>query len=84
MTTLTPFADDAASLSIGKLTVENGTDRVAIYGSLDISRDKPGLAHARQLLAVLQEAVRVLEADANLPASVPTAAKPRAVANPFQ
>ncbi len=38
--TLTPFADDAASVSIGKLTIENGTDRVALYGSLDITRDQ--------------------------------------------
>ena len=38
-----PFADDAASVSIGKLTVENGTDRVALYGSLDITRDQQRL-----------------------------------------
>ena len=44
---LTPFADDAASVSVGKLTFENGTDRVALYGSLDITRDQQGLAHAR-------------------------------------
>ena len=52
--TLTPFADDAASVSIGKLTIENGTDRVALYGSLDITRDQQGLVHARALLAILQ------------------------------
>ena len=51
MIKLTPFADDAASVSIGSLTVKNGTDRVAIYGSLDITRDKPGLAHALTLPA---------------------------------
>ena len=52
--TVTPFADDATSVSIGKLTVENGMDRVAIYGSLNITRDRQGLAHARALLAILQ------------------------------
>ncbi len=47
MTTLKPFADDAASLSIGKLTIENGTDELSLYGSLDITRDQHGLAQAR-------------------------------------
>ena len=55
-----------------------------LYGSLDITRDKPGLAHARALLAVLQEAVRVLEADTNLPAAAPAPAKSKTVANPFE
>ena len=49
MTKLTPLADDAASISIGELTVENGTDRIALYGSLDLTRDKPGLAQGRAL-----------------------------------
>jgi hypothetical protein len=83
MTQLTPFADDAASMSIDKLTIENGTDRVAMYGSLDITRDQQGLIHARALLAIVQEAVQRLEGKKNLPASVPPAAKPTAVANPF-
>ena len=49
MVKLTPFADDAASVSIGKLTVENGTDRVSLYGLLDLTRDKHGLAQALAL-----------------------------------
>ena len=57
--------------------------RELVYGSLEITRDKPGLAHARALLAVLQDAVRVMETDTNLPAAVPAAAKPKTVANPF-
>ena len=46
MTKLDPFADDAASISIGKLTFENGTDQVTIYGSLEIRPDQTGLAYA--------------------------------------
>ncbi len=83
MTKFTPFADDAASTSIAKLTVENGTDRIALYGSLDLTRDRQGLAHARALRAILDQAVQVLEAQADLPEAVPTAAAPRSVANPF-
>ena len=41
---LIPFADDTASIGIGKLTVKNGTDCVSLGGSLDITRDKQGLA----------------------------------------
>ena len=81
--TLTPFADDAASLSIGKLTIENGTDRVALYGSLDITRDQQGLVHARALLTILQAAVQQMEGDKGLPVAVPATAKPKTVANPF-
>ena len=83
MTRLTPFADDAASISIDKLTIENGTDSIALYGSLDISRDKQGLAHARALQALLDQAVRYLEAAKNLPDALPPPPAPKQVANPF-
>lgn len=81
--TLKPFADDAAATQIGDLKVENGTDRVALYGSLDLTRDKQGLEHGRQLLALVQEAVRVLEADKNLPDKIAPPDEPDTVANPF-
>ena len=83
MTKLTPFADDAASVSIGSLTIENGTDRVAIYGSLDITRDKQGLAHALALKNFLDEAVAHLRAEKELPDALPPASKPKTVRNPF-
>lgn len=78
MTEFIPFADDAASTSIAELTIENGTDRMTLYGSLDITCDKRGLAHARDLQALLDQAVRHLEAERDLPDAVP-----KAVANPF-
>jgi hypothetical protein len=37
-----PFSDNSASLSIGEFTIENVTDKVALYGSLDVTRDKRG------------------------------------------
>ena len=83
MTKLIPFADDAASVSIGKLTVENGTDRIAFYGTLDLTRDKQGLAHARALKALLDQAMQVLEADKTLPDAIPAPAAAKTVANPF-
>ncbi len=83
MTKLTPFADDAASASIGQLTIENGTDRIALYGSLDLTCDKQGLAHARALKALLDQAVQHLEAVKDLPDAVPAPIAPKSVANPF-
>ncbi len=83
MTKLIPFADDAALVSIAELTIENGTERIALYGSLDITRDKVGLARARALKAVVDQAVQHLEAEKDLPASVPPASPGKPVANPF-
>ncbi len=83
MTKLTPFADDSASVSIAELTIENGTDRIALYGSLDLTRDQQGLAHAHALKALVDQVVQRLEADKNLPNAVPPAAAPKTVDNPF-
>ena len=84
MTTLKPFADDAASISVGEMTVENGMDRLALYGSLDLTRDKQGLAHARVLAALLDQAIQILEADTSLPDAVPPPVAPKTVKNPFE
>jgi hypothetical protein len=83
MTKFTPFADDVASVTIGELTVENGTERLAVYGSLDITRDKAGLRHALALKAIIDQAVATLSADPGLPEQQPRADKPKTVRNPF-
>jgi len=67
MTKLDPFTDDAASACIGKSTIENGTDQVTLYGSLDIIQTNQA-AHARQMKA--------------LPAEVAPALAPKMVKNP--
>jgi hypothetical protein len=80
----TPFADDTAARTIGGLSVENGTARIALHGSLDITQDKAGLAQARRLRDTAEAIVRALEA-ADLPERVAEApdAPPRTVRNPF-
>ena len=83
MTKLVPFADDAASVSIAELTIENGTERIALYGSLDITRDKVGLARAKALMALLTEAVQHLEREKDLPDAVPAPRPAKSVSNPF-
>lgn len=78
-----PFADDAASLGVGDLSLENGRDRVSLYGSLDLTRDKAGLKRARELKAVLDAIVRHLEGAHDLPEAVPAPELPTSVKNPF-
>ncbi len=78
-----PFSDDSASLSIGEFTIENATDKVALYGSLDVMRDKNGLKQAKTLKAAVDAIVKALEQDKALPdESGPTEA-PQQVKNPF-
>jgi len=52
--TITPFANEAQALSIGDLNVENRLDRISLFGSVDLTKDKRGLQHARILRAVLE------------------------------
>ena len=63
--------------------MENRTDRVTLYGSLDLTRDKQGLAHARKLKALLDEVVQALEAAEELPDRVAAPEAPETVKNPF-
>ncbi|MBF0851681.1 hypothetical protein HKD27_12255 [Gluconobacter sp. R75690] len=38
-----PFLDAGESVQIDDLTIENGTERIALYGRLEIRRDRIGL-----------------------------------------
>lgn len=78
-----PFADDSAATEIGDLKLENGRDRVALYGSLDLTRDQAGLALARSLRAMMDAVVTALEQDPALPVTLPPPKKPGTVRNPF-
>ena len=78
-----PFSDDSASLSIGEFTVENGTDKIALYGSLDVTRDKNGLRQAKVLKAAVDAIVKALEQDKALPDESGPVETPQQVKNPF-
>lgn len=78
-----PFSDDSSSLSIGELTVENGTDKVALYGSLDVTRDKNGLKQAKALKSAVDAIVRALEQNKELPDESGPTEDPQQVKNPF-
>ncbi|WP_232627932.1 hypothetical protein [Methylobacterium sp. Leaf118] len=78
-----PFADDASVRTLSTFSVENGATRIALHGSLDITRDREGLRKAKALKAVLDAVVSALEGE-SLPDAVPE--EPEAstpVKNPF-
>ena len=82
--TISPFTSESESLGIGELTIENRTDRISIYGNIDLTRDKAGLEHARMLKAVLDEVVQALESEKTLPDKIAPPDMPDEVTNPFQ
>ena len=71
------------AIEVGDLKFENGRDRIACYGSLDLTRDKAGLALARQIQVVLASVVQALEADTALPDAIPPPKQRGKVRNPF-
>ncbi|MGY2048481.1 hypothetical protein [Methylobacterium sp. JK268] len=82
--TLTPFADDATAQTLGEFTIENGTERVVLHGSLELARDRRSLERARALKGILEAVVKALEAETTLPEEAPRQeAKAESVRNPF-
>lgn len=63
---LTPYANEADVLHIGQLSIENRLDRISLHGDVDLTRDRAGLAMARQLHELLANVVKQLESE-NLP-----------------
>ena len=57
-----PFQNESDTLQIADLTIESRMDRVSVYGNLDITRDKEGLANAHQLKDIIDLIVAELEA----------------------
>ena len=77
-----PFDNEADALSVGGLAIENRVDRVTLQGAVELTKDRRGLALARELKAVLDATVQALEADRHLPDAVQVDA-PTMVRNPF-
>ncbi len=66
-TSLRPFENESQSITVGELTIENRTDQLELYGSLAITRDRAGLARARELKAVIDATLAQLEGEPDLP-----------------
>jgi len=67
---------------IGGLTFENRVDRVSVYGSIDITKDKKGLEAAQKIAALLNAVVEQLSSE-KLPESIPPPKETDTVRNPF-
>lgn len=79
----TPFHDQGESLSIGGLTLENGTVRIALYGQLDIRQDQESLENLRALKKEIDAIVVSLEQQKCLPAHAVSDEVTHAMKNPF-
>ncbi|WP_211444643.1 hypothetical protein [Collimonas humicola] len=61
MSKFVPFADESATLAIGKMNVENRLDRVSLFGDLDLTLDQVGLEQAKALQSLVNSVVEALE-----------------------
>ncbi len=83
MSLIQPFENEFKSVSLDGLTIENRTTHIGVYGAIALTRDKAGLANARELRDLMVDIVRVLESDATLPDHI--VSKPTTtVKNPFK
>jgi hypothetical protein len=77
-----PYQNEEESLAISDLTVENRVDRVSVYGSIELTRDKAGLEQAKALKEVIDAVVAALEAEKSLPNHISVKSTEK-VKNPF-
>ena len=77
-----PYANEADVLRIGDMEIENRVDRVTLTGDIVLTRDKAGLALAKDLLMLVRNVVKALEDDKQLP-DVVKLKEAKTVKNPF-
>jgi hypothetical protein len=61
MAAIKPFQNESDAIEIGELTIENRLDRIELYGSLQLTRDKAGLALAKQLKDVIDKTIKAMQ-----------------------
>jgi hypothetical protein len=78
--------DDVLNIQGDAMTVTNGTTRVVLNGTLELTQDQRGLKAALALKEALDAIVSALQAHPALPVKVKDEpdAKPGVVQNPFQ
>lgn len=76
------YENETDSFQIDTLNVENRLDRISIYGSLELTKDRQGLEAALKLKRLIDASVDALKRDKNLPDQIEI--KPsESVDNPF-
>lgn len=76
------YENEAESFQIDELTIENRLDRVTLYGSLDLTKDRHGLEAALRLKRFIDASIDALKRDKNLPDRIETIPS-ETVSNPF-
>lgn len=76
------YENESDSFSIGGMTVENRIDRISIYGSLDLTKDKEGLEYALKLKRIIDSSIDALKREKNLPDKIEIL-EVESVSNPF-
>ena len=59
-----PFANNHQSMQIGGLVIENQTDKIIIYGDIDLQRDATGYQQAQQLHELTSKILQAFESSA--------------------
>ncbi|MFH0710185.1 MAG: hypothetical protein V2A75_08265 [Pseudomonadota bacterium] len=76
------YENEVDSLLIDNLTVENRLDRISIYGSVDLTKDRQGLEFAMKLKRIVDASIDALKRDRNLPDRIDIKTA-ESVKNPF-
>ena len=72
-TSFRPFTNESDVETIGRLGIENRTDRLVLSGDVELTCDRAGLAKAQALKGILDATVEELsrrDAAGHLPASI--------------
>jgi len=83
MAKINPFQNEEESIQVGELTIENRLDRIELYGSLHITKDKAGLKLTRSLKELIDSTLKALEQEKALPDKIKTI-PPENIENPFK
>lgn len=76
------YENEIDSLQIDTLSVENRLDRISLYGSLELTKDRQGLEYALKLKRIIDASIDALKREKNLPNQVEIKVA-ESVENPF-
>lgn len=76
------YENETDSFQIDNLSIENRLDRISIYGSLDLTKDRHGLESALKLKRIIDASIDALKRDKHLPDKIATLPE-ESVTNPF-
>jgi hypothetical protein len=75
------YENEEDSFALGDFTIENRIDRISLYGSIDLTKDKEGLTKALEIKRIIDAAVDVLKGK-NIPERIEVESA-KTVPNPF-